>query len=722
MRKIKIQYMKQIGICLIACLLICCYGQLSFAADATAGLRSGAYLNWKQFDAAWASITLGNSGKTMGSIGCVVTSLAIVAVGTGLKSEASFDPGVLCQSLTYGSDGSLSWDSLPIAVPGLSRVFPYVYLTGFTKQQIADTIAQELNPNRQILLCVPGTNDHYVVVDSVSGSNIYIYDPGRSVGRSEVSSAYSYIEGYMVFSVDPSYKQYDLVGAINNYNPGNGGAQTGQLTAVASNNVVTVTGNVTGAANRLDLIIDKGVTVNWRANLSGKESFYLVQLEGDGIFNIPVEGSIVNNGGNTFIPIAIYIANDSTLSLNIIGGTVKASGESSYAINAAGEYAIINISSGLVEGENSAINSFSAINIFGGTVRSTDELGATIYSYGVINVSAGVVEQLGEAGVAIHSYGDAIISGTARVFSHLGRVIQTGGTVTVSGGTVTSDGGSSAINGGEDSKIIVSGGIIETTSWGISSIGEVEISGTALVSTNSTHTPAISIGFGPFDLKSKLTINGGTVQNKGSGPAIEIRDYGTVIVNGGTVLANTGYAIYSENSYGSGEKAALTINGGLVFAYGKTIKGENNVIYMPENNNAFTAPGGNGIVIAWDKPAGKPTYSAGTATNLEFLPSTATVIWDKVGNNNGIRYTNGINTGFLQLNVTIEAKSTLGDVTGDGTINMQDVLMIYQYFRGKITLSADQLQAADVNRDSIINMQDVLLVYQYFRGKITTFE
>ena len=52
---------------------------------------------------------------------------------------------------------------------------------------------------------------------------------------------------------------------------------------------------------------------------------------------------------------------------------------------------------------------------------------------------------------------------------------------------------------------------------------------------------------------------------------------------------------------------------------------------------------------------------------------------------------------------------------------MQDVLLIYQYFRGKTTFTDEQKLAADVNQDGKVDMVDVLLVYQYFRGKITEF-
>ena len=62
-----------------------------------------------------------------------------------------------------------------------------------------------------------------------------------------------------------------------------------------------------------------------------------------------------------------------------------------------------------------------------------------------------------------------------------------------------------------------------------------------------------------------------------------------------------------------------------------------------------------------------------------------------------------------------------GDVSGDGRINMQDVLLIYQYFRGKADFTDEQILAADVNGDGSVNMTDVLMTYQYFRGKITKF-
>jgi hypothetical protein len=79
---------------------------------------------------------------------------------------------------------------------------------------------------------------------------------------------------------------------------------------------------------------------------------------------------------------------------------------------------------------------------------------------------------------------------------------------------------------------------------------------------------------------------------------------------------------------------------------------------------------------------------------------------------------------FVSAVVTVTAVTDflLGDVNGNGAVNMQDVMLIYQHYRGKIVLTAEQRLAADVNGNGAVNMQDVMLVYQYYRGKIASFQ
>ena len=55
------------------------------------------------------------------------------------------------------------------------------------------------------------------------------------------------------------------------------------------------------------------------------------------------------------------------------------------------------------------------------------------------------------------------------------------------------------------------------------------------------------------------------------------------------------------------------------------------------------------------------------------------------------------------------------DVNGDGTVDTQDVLEIYDYLQTQIT--TDPHAREDVNRDKIVDSQDVLGVYDYMVGK-----
>lgn len=74
-------------------------------------------------------------------------------------------------------------------------------------------------------------------------------------------------------------------------------------------------------------------------------------------------------------------------------------------------------------------------------------------------------------------------------------------------------------------------------------------------------------------------------------------------------------------------------------------------------------------------------------------------------------------------NITIGEASdiVLGDVTGDGKVNLADASRVYQYARKKTTLSEDALKAADVTGDGKVNLADASRIYQYARKKINTF-
>ncbi|MDR0517711.1 MAG: hypothetical protein LBH25_11770 [Fibromonadaceae bacterium] len=141
----------------------------------------------------------------------------------------------------------------------------------------------------------------------------------------------------------------ELVTQINGYGLGEGKGTA--LSAVASGNTVTVTGNVADAAIQLMLNIDSAVTVVWRATLgTSSPIIWMVNLDGGGTFNMK-SGKISAIAGN-----AIY--NGGTGSVNISGGTVSATTGN----------AIYNRSVG-------------SVNISGGTVSAAKE-GFAVYNSG----------------------------------------------------------------------------------------------------------------------------------------------------------------------------------------------------------------------------------------------------------------------------------------------------------------------------------------------------
>jgi len=65
---------------------------------------------------------------------------------------------------------------------------------------------------------------------------------------------------------------------------------------------------------------------------------------------------------------------------------------------------------------------------------------------------------------------------------------------------------------------------------------------------------------------------------------------------------------------------------------------------------------------------------------------------------------------------------TLGDVNGDGKIDLYDVRLIHYHFRGRTRLVDGAFLAADVDRDGIIRMKDALAVHYFYRGRINSFD
>lgn len=149
--------------------------------------NSGEYINWRQTDPSWANIKIGNTNSTIGKIGCLVTSIAILIEKSGANTTISpFNPGTFVEALNknngFDSGGNLQYVAVNKAVPGFSYV-GNVNLRGKTRSEKLALITQYFNQGYFITTEVKGAtpgNQHWVAVTGVDSINVMIVDPASS--------------------------------------------------------------------------------------------------------------------------------------------------------------------------------------------------------------------------------------------------------------------------------------------------------------------------------------------------------------------------------------------------------------------------------------------------------------------------------------------------------------------------------------------------------------
>lgn len=135
------------------------------------------YHSWRQMDERWANIPIGNT--TIGASGCLVTSIAIMAVHSGSANPDSFNPGLFASAINgingFDAYGGLKWSAVPAVVPD-------VQIVGVNQFQSYDEAgkAEEIRSameNGYYVICYVG--NHWVFVEDVSGNDVYMIDPAK---------------------------------------------------------------------------------------------------------------------------------------------------------------------------------------------------------------------------------------------------------------------------------------------------------------------------------------------------------------------------------------------------------------------------------------------------------------------------------------------------------------------------------------------------------------
>lgn len=149
------------------------------------GANFGDYINWKQTDEAWASTPIGTSGKTIGEIGCLATSISILIERSGAgKTIIPFTPQTFVQKMNenggFDEKGNLQYEAITKFIPSFSFV-GRVDLKDKTKAEKYQLINKYQSSNYYLALEVLGdTGQHWVAVIDTTANKVTIADPGSS--------------------------------------------------------------------------------------------------------------------------------------------------------------------------------------------------------------------------------------------------------------------------------------------------------------------------------------------------------------------------------------------------------------------------------------------------------------------------------------------------------------------------------------------------------------
>lgn len=159
---------------------------------------SGEYVNWRQAGQSWSNIKIGNTNSTIGNIGCLVTSIAILIEKSGVPTPniEPFNPGTFAEALNknggFDERGNLYYGPISKIVPNFKYV-GNVNLRGKSRSEKLALITQYVNAGyfvtQEVKGATPG-NQHWVAVTGVNGNNVIMVDPASN--QTDMWSAYEW--------------------------------------------------------------------------------------------------------------------------------------------------------------------------------------------------------------------------------------------------------------------------------------------------------------------------------------------------------------------------------------------------------------------------------------------------------------------------------------------------------------------------------------------------
>ena len=147
------------------------------------GIDSEEYTTWRQSGASWSNIKIGNTTSTIGQIGCLVTSIAVLIEKSEVENKlVPFNPGVFVEELNknngFDNKGNLQYSAISKVVPNF-KYMGIVDLKNRTRTEKLSLIKKYVDRGYYLAVEVKGAtegNQHWVAITDVEGNNIYIVD------------------------------------------------------------------------------------------------------------------------------------------------------------------------------------------------------------------------------------------------------------------------------------------------------------------------------------------------------------------------------------------------------------------------------------------------------------------------------------------------------------------------------------------------------------------
>lgn len=162
----------------------CTYEDINGGGGSVGTTSTGSFSNWKQGDPAWSGIHLGSSSRTIGSSGCLVTSISMLIKKSGVETKVNpFNPGTFVQALNQNGGfvgADFYWGKTTTVAPG----FVYqdkMYIKNMSKQEKFNRIKGLLEQGYYVVAEVKGdTGQHWVAIDGIQGNDVLMMDPASN--------------------------------------------------------------------------------------------------------------------------------------------------------------------------------------------------------------------------------------------------------------------------------------------------------------------------------------------------------------------------------------------------------------------------------------------------------------------------------------------------------------------------------------------------------------